>query len=265
MIDRVITLLYHDVIDGGNYDSSGFGGSNPAEYKITSEVFDAHLDAIKSALKGPVINVFDLVERSDSEPPVVFTFDDGGVSSYEHIAPALEKHGWRGCFFVTTDRIGEPSFLNHKQIEELHRRGHAIGSHSCSHPVKMSACSRERMMHEWKDSLAILSEIVGRSVTVASIPGGFYSREIAETALSSGVQMLFTSEPIQRIQWVGDCMIIGRFGVKRGMGSSIPAQFVAGDKLRRLRTYAYWNLKKSAKALVGPLYTSLRTCLLARR
>ena len=53
--------------------------------------------------------------------------------------------------------------------------------------------------------------------------------------------------------------------VKRGDGSMAPIEFVTGNYRRRFGQYAYWNLKKIAKILAGPLYARLRTFLLARR
>ena len=263
---RVITLLYHDVIQGDDPDASGFSGANPAEYKLSVDEFASHLQAINSALSGPVISPEDIDSDSfETTPPVLLSFDDGGVSAYEHIAPMLEANGWRGCFFITTDRIDTPAFVSRDQIIDLYQRGHAIGSHSCSHPKKISECSKEELLDEWQRSLAVLSEILGEKVTVASVPGGFYSRQIAETAAESGIKILFTSEPVQRIVHVDGCAVIGRFSVKRGMGSDVPMEFVQGNRSRRFRQYAYWNIKKAAKAASGPIYPWIRSMYLARK
>ena len=265
MTRRVITLLYHDVLQGDNPDASGFSGANPAEYKLSVDEFASHLQAINSALLGPVIRPDDIDRQSFDTPPVLLSFDDGGVSAYEHIAPMLEANGWRGCFFITTDRIDTPAFVSRDQIKELYQRGHAIGSHSCSHPKKISECSKEELLDEWQRSLAVLAEILGEKVTVASVPGGFYSRQIAETAAESGIKILFTSEPVQRIVYVDGCAVIGRFSVKRGMSAVVPVEFVQGNLSRRLRQYAYWNVKKLAKAASGPIYPWLRSMYLARK
>jgi len=265
MTQRVITLLYHDVINGDDSDMSGFSGANPAEYKLPVDEFASHLQAISGALVGQLISPDDIDAQTFETPPVLLSFDDGGVSSYEQIAPMLESYGWRGCFFITTDRIGTPAFVSRNQIKELHQRGHTIGSHSCSHPKKISECSKEELLDEWQRSLAILSEIIGKQVTVASVPGGFYSRQIAETAAKSGVKILFTSEPVQRIVYVDGCAVIGRFSVKRGVGSIVPVEFVQGNYVRRFRQYAYWNIKKAAKAASGPIYPWIRSMYLARK
>ena len=262
---RAISLLYHDVIVGDNPDVSGFPGSNAAEYKLSRDEFSHHLRAIQAVQRTPVVTVHDLDFANHGPPPILLTFDDGGCSAWEYAAPMLEEYGWRGCFFITTDRIGQPAFLSRHQIRELHSRGHAIGSHSCSHPSKISDCSREQLLDEWQRSLHVLEEILGEPVSIASIPGGFYSREVVETAYTSGVRTMFTSEPIQKIENIGGCVLVGRFSIKRGDPSTLSAEFVQGNRILRFRRYAYWNLKKLAKALAGPVYAWVRTEYLARK
>lgn len=148
MANRAIPLLYHDVIDGDDADSSGFSGTNAAEYKLSVEEFEEHISAIAAVMKNQPVSTLDL-EEMITPPPVLLTFDDGGVSSYEHIAPMLEQQGWRGFFFITTDRINTDAFLSEGQIRELHQRGHVIGSHSCSHPRRISDCTHEQLLDEW--------------------------------------------------------------------------------------------------------------------
>lgn len=265
MTKRAITLVYHDVIKGTDADYSGFSGKNPAEYKITVDEFDKHLNAIEQAVKTDIVNEVNLDDQELADTPVLLSFDDGGVSSYDHIAPMLEQRGWRGVFFVTTDRIDTSAFLTRQQIKELRQRGHVIGSHSCSHPRRISDCTYVQLLDEWGRSLKVLSDITGEAITVASIPGGFYSRQIASAAAQSGVCQLFTSEPMQKIHEVQGCSVLGRYSVKRGDDASVAAELVAGRFNRCMGQYAYWNVKKVAKIVAGPLYARLRTFLLSRR
>lgn len=263
MLSRVITLLYHDVLDGQDPDTSGFSGPNAAEYKLSVDEFRQHLESIKGALKSPVVT--QLSSEETRVPPVMLAFDDGGVSAYEIIAPLLEEYGWRGFFFITTDFINSDAFMTRRQIRDLHDRGHIIGSHSCSHPDKITECTREQLLFEWGESLGTLTGILNKSVDVASIPGGFYSKEVAETAIKCGVKVLFTSEPVQKIQYLNDCAILGRYSVKRGMGKKIPAEYVANNRLRQLGQFSYWNIKKAAKAFTGPVYPWVRDFYLSRK
>lgn len=238
---RAIALEYHDVVDRQDSDGSGFPGAAAASYKLTVESFARHLAVIAA------------------EPErVALTFDDGGVSAIARIAPVLEANGLRGAFFITTDRIGTPGFLTSTQIVDLYRRGHSIGSHSCSHPTRMAACSASDMAHEWGDSIARLTQILGAPVTTASVPGGYFSRAVAEAAAAAGVRMLFTSEPTTRIARYGDCTVIGRYTLRRDDPPEHVAALVAASSTARRLEWLKWNAKKVAKALGGRAYLRLR-------
>ena len=236
--------MYHDVVEPGQWDSSGFSGNAAALYKLERPEFEKHLDAIHS--------------------PALLTFDDGGSSAHSIIAPLLERRGWRGYFFITTDRIDEPGFLTATQIADLGRRGHTIGSHSCSHPPRMSACPPDRMAAEWKDSVEKLQAILGAPVTTASVPGGYYSRAVAEAAAAAGLRTLFTSEPTTRAAEIGGCRILGRYFVQRGMRPEISGEFAALRRWPRYHQALVWKLKKVAKALGGEAYLSFRERALRR-
>jgi peptidoglycan/xylan/chitin deacetylase (PgdA/CDA1 family) len=193
------------------------------------------------------------------------TFDDGGCSAHELVADLLEERGWRGIFFVTTDWIGKSGFLNLMQIRDLHRRGHRIGTHSCSHPARMSYCTREELCQEWNNSVHVLSQIVGGPITLASVPGGFYGRNVAESAVEAGIKTLFTSEPQTSMRVVNGCIILGRYTIQQGVTAATAASIANGEVLPRCRQSLYWNLKKVAKIAGGTQWLRLRQWVLASR
>lgn len=240
-------LMYHDVIESGDYAASGFPGHGAAVYKLDRQDFARHLEAIHEAI---------------GEREVCLTFDDGGVSAHQTVAEMLEQYRWRGYFFVTTDWIGRAEFLGQEQIRELDRRGHVIGSHSCSHPTRMSRIPWDRMLREWNESTAQLAEIVGHPVEIASVPGGYYSRNVALAAAQAGIRTLFTSEPTARAKIVDGCRVIGRYVIQRGMGPEWSGGIAAGRIAPRLRQAAWWKAKQAAKALGGDLYLRLRESIL---
>jgi peptidoglycan/xylan/chitin deacetylase (PgdA/CDA1 family) len=258
-----ITLLYHDIVPAGQDDASGFPGPGAARYKLTPEEFRAHVRAIAAATPAGTITATDLLRHSGNGRGLLLTFDDGGSSALA-IADVLEAQGWRGHFFVTTKRIGTPGFLTAEAVRSLHRRGHVIGSHSHSHPGCISACDPDELLREWRTSGAVLSDLLGEPVTTASVPGGFYSRAVAEAAAGVGVRLLFTSEPTTRTHTVNGCLVAGRYTVYRGMSARAAAALAAGRKTSQVRQALYWNVKKLAKAVAGRAYASLRHRLLAR-
>ena len=241
--------MYHDVVEDGNYSASGFPGPGADRYKLDKLEFAQHLRAIREAV---------------GDFPVVLTFDDGGVSAHERSAAMLEEFGWRGHFFVTTGWIGREGFLTAEQIQELDRRGHVVGSHSVSHPVRMSQLTWEQMVAEWNDSLELLRRILSHPVDCASVPGGYYSRDVARAAAAAGVRTLFTSEPTSRVQIVDGCRVFGRYVVQQGMGPEWSAGLAAGKLVPRMRQALLWKAKQAAKALSGGLYLRAREAILKK-
>ena len=258
-----ITLLYHDVVSPDEADASGFPGGDAARYKIAPAEFRRHGDAIREAVAAPPALATDLL-RPGVSPAWLITFDDGGASALSPTADILEERGGRGNFFVTTDYIGSAGFLGRAQVRELHRRGHLVGSHSCSHPPRMSACTPDRLADEWRRSREVLSELLGEPVLAASVPGGYYSLAVAWAASRAGYQVLFTSEPTARLRVVGGCLVVGRYTFYRGMSAERMAALASGRTLPRLGQTLLWNAKKVAKTAGGDLYVSLRKRLLAR-
>ncbi|MCI0338134.1 MAG: polysaccharide deacetylase family protein [Acidobacteria bacterium] len=261
---RAITLMYHDVVEARGHEASGFPWPDAALYKLEPEQFTAHLDAIAGALCGPPCTVSELTAAS-SQMPVLLTFDDGGVSSYTRIADQLEEHGWRGHFFITAGQIGTSAFVSREQIRDLRRRGHIIGSHSFSHPLRMAQCSWPDLVGEWWMSVGLLSDILGEQVSAASVPGGQYTRKIAEAASMAGIEALFTSEPITKWHKVDGCTVYGRFAIQRWMSPCVAADLVAGKAAPRLRQLIWWNAKKVIKTLGGEYYLKLRNTLTGER
>jgi peptidoglycan/xylan/chitin deacetylase (PgdA/CDA1 family) len=244
-----VTLLYHDVVAAGSYDSSGFPGAGAARYKLTLEEFRDHLAAIAAA-------------GARTSPPV-FTIDDGGSSSMR-IAAELEAYGWLGRFFVTTDQIGSPGFLDPAEIRHLRASGHEIGTHSCSHPPRMSACRGDRLLAEWRVSSQRLAEVLGEPVTSGSVPGGYYSRRVADAAAAADLRLLYTSEPTTADWMVSECRVAGRYTIYRGMSARAVAALVSRYPIGRAAQTAAWQTKKVIKRLAGPAYLRLRAGILDR-
>jgi peptidoglycan/xylan/chitin deacetylase (PgdA/CDA1 family) len=265
---ELISLIYHDAIEGGANESSGFNWPDAALYKLEARVFDEHLGAIANVCERPAV-ISDILTADPRLPrgprEWVITFDDGGVSAYTHIAGRLEELGWRGHFFIATDYIGAKGFMDRAQIRELRRRGHAIGSHSCSHPLRMASCGPRQIEREWSVSVQLLSDLLGERVDLASIPGGQYSRPVAEAAAQAGVRALFTSEPTARRRRIDGCLTLGRYAVQRWTAPLTAAAIASGKIVPRARQALLWHAKKMAKAACGERYLKFRESLARRR
>jgi len=245
---RAVSLLFHDVFVASPRES-GFQSAAADRYKLPAAEFDAQLEGIASGR-----HLY----------PFLITFDDGGVSYHTIVADRLEARGWRGHCFVPTDAIGRRGFLDRAQLRKLDARGHVIGSHSASHPARLSACSLERIRHEWSWSRRLLEDLLGHAVVAASVPGGYYSRRVALAAREAGLQVLFTSEPATGVQDVCGLRILGRFTIRRGHPPDAARRLVSPAPWTRLGAWTSWNAKALVKPVLGSSYMRVADWILAR-
>ncbi len=244
---HAVSLLFHDVYVEDPHES-GFRSAAADRYKLPLADFDAQLAGL-----------------ARNPHPFRITVDDGGVSYYSLIADRLEAHGWRGHCFVTTAMIGQPGFLSAGQIRELDRRGHVVGSHSVSHPPRFNACTAGQMRREWCDSRAALEDLLGHEVKVASLPGGYYSRAVADAAGDAGLTVLFNSEPTTAVRTVAGLQVAGRYTIRRGDEGDTARRLVQPTPWTRCAAWAAWNAKAPFKPLLGGSYVRVADWILGAR
>jgi peptidoglycan/xylan/chitin deacetylase (PgdA/CDA1 family) len=243
---KTAALMYHDIVPGRHYETSGFQDPAANRYKLDAEEFRRHLrEMARQSLQPSKVH-------TGAGRSLLLTFDDGG-SAAMRAAEMLGEFGWPAHFFVTTDRIGTGSFLSPAEIRDLAQMGHVIGSHSCSHPQRFSRCPEDTIHREWRDSVARLADILGSGVDTASVPGGYYSRGVGVAAVAAGIRFLFTSEPVTSVGEVEGCKIVGRFCIRPGFTPEWVGAVAAGRAWPRLESYLFWNGKKLVKRVIEVL------------
>lgn len=248
---KTIVLLYHDVVPSAERDTAGIPGPLAARYKLEPPAFSDHLDAI--ARTGRSVGLV----LQQPEPEVILTFDDGG-SSATVAAAALEARGWRGAFFVTTSRIGSPGFVGEADIRALVTRGHAVGSHSHSHPTYMGRLSAGEIRQEWRESRAVLGNILGEPPELASVPGGFLSRDVVGEAAAAGYRALMTSEPRPGHRLHDGLALYGRYAIWSTTPADQAAAYASGARAARARLWLEWKAKDVVKRGHPDVYQRLR-------
>jgi peptidoglycan/xylan/chitin deacetylase (PgdA/CDA1 family) len=257
-----VSLLFHDVYERDPCES-GFCSPAADRYKLSVGEFEEQIEGLWSLVSG-LWSSDDQRLKTKDQRPFVITVDDGGVSYYTQVADRLEARGWRGHCFVTTDCIGRRGFLAAAQIRELDARGHVIGSHTASHPYRFHTCAPDRMRREWAGSRARLEDLLGHEVTVASVPGGFFSRAVARMAEEAGIRMLYTSEPVTSPWREGACALGGRFTLRAGCAADAAAKLVGRSPWARRREWASWNVKGFVKPVLGRSYVRIADWVSAR-
>ena len=250
---KVAALMYHDIVEPGRSDASGFGGAAAAHYKLEYANFEQHLEAMGTS----GLRFGSITEPSTDALSHVLTFDDGGCSAVR-IAEALTHHGMTGHFFITTSRIGQLGFVTEADLRHLRALGHRVGSHSHTHPADMSRLRPDALEAEWQQSVSRLQQVLGESISVASVPGGFYTQDVAHSAARSGIRYLFTSEPTTQVQQIAGVTVIGRYALLRNTPSLTAIALLRGDANARERQWLSWNLKKPLKRWARPVYSHVR-------
>jgi peptidoglycan/xylan/chitin deacetylase (PgdA/CDA1 family) len=231
-------------------------------YTLSRREFAGHLKAIQRRSEDSRVAIVSM-DSSPGTRDILITFDDGAAGGYQCAAPELEKLGWRGHFFVVTDWIGREGYFSRNDIVDLHNRGHVIGSHTCSHPERMSQLNWGELMREWGVSCSVLSDILGVPITTASVANGYSSRQVELTAEACGIRHLFTSKPTARIVVRGGIQVLGRYSIQATTPAEVAAAIAAGAVLPRLKQAAFWTIKDAVKSVAGSNYLALRARLLS--
>ena len=259
MTRRAFSLSYHDVVTKGDFETSGNRRAGAEIYKLDRDVFQSHMAAIAGS------QVRACTEPWGTGVPVFLTFDDGGASAL-WIADDLERRGWRGHFFIVTDWMGKAGFAGKGEIRELSDRGHVVGTHSRSHPDRISVLGTEQIRREWSASAGILSDIIGSAVRVASVPGGFYSGDVGRQAVETGLDFIFTSQPVSATAQLNGGLVLGRYSVQRGTTmASVRSYCGLAGPLARWEQALMWKVKGFAKTAGGESYLKMRRMLLSQR
>jgi peptidoglycan/xylan/chitin deacetylase (PgdA/CDA1 family) len=250
-------LIYHDVVDS-DPDESGFTGAGPARYKLARSAFTDHLDAIAAVTAAPPVS---LAAPRANGASWALTFDDGGASALV-VGELLAQRGWVAHFFVTTGRVGTRGFLDAAGVRALAEMGHVIGSHSHTHPARMSALPPQRLLAEWRESGERIADLVGAPALIGSVPGGYYAPAVARAAAAAGLRVLCTSEPRQELGTVDGCTVLGRYAVLNATPARTAAALAAGRRLPRWRRRGAWAARGVVKRAAGDAYPRVRARVL---
>jgi peptidoglycan/xylan/chitin deacetylase (PgdA/CDA1 family) len=249
-------LMYHGVHAGPETE----GHFDPV-YSVDPRVFEAHL----MALQGLGLHSARLRDLGGiaAAKPVVITFDDGDVSNYEVALPLLQQYGMVAEFFVVSDRVGRPGWLNADQIRALAEAGMGIQSHARSHRY-LSDLSAPDLERELGDSRHRLSLVSGQPVEALSLPGGRGGARELEAARAAGYRHVLGSRPALNHHLDGP-QCLDRIAITRGLPL---AEF--RDLLQwrgaapRVARFRYEALRLPKRVLGNALYQRVRELVVPR-
>jgi peptidoglycan/xylan/chitin deacetylase (PgdA/CDA1 family) len=201
---KVIVLMYHRITEGeaGNlYERSVANLEKDFKYLADNK--------IKVLTFSDLNGIVTSGEMPDGNSAII-TFDDGDHSWYTLVRPLLLKYKLKATFFLWTEMIGQNSFLNWQEVEDMGNYvlpggGHPFifGSHTCSHAY----LSRSRdgfaddeeynafLDYQMGESKLQIEKHTPGSVTILSLPygDGAGDPEIISAARRNGYKFIRTS------------------------------------------------------------------------
>jgi|SaaInlStandDraft_4_1057021.scaffolds.fasta_scaffold01327_9 peptidoglycan/xylan/chitin deacetylase (PgdA/CDA1 family) len=260
-MNKAISLCYHDIFDK-DPNVSGIKGTGANIYKIQQEKFQRQIKLLNTFTDLDVVSILDLNFSVKCNNKVMLTFDDGGISAYTKIFPILENAGMIGHFFIIGDRIGKKGFVSESHLREMRSHGHIIGTHSFSHPSRISSLSSNKIKDEWENGIQVLEDILSEKILVASIPNGYNSKLVMECASNAGISHIFTSDPTIKIKKNKNCSIIGRYPIQKQHDEDYVTSIVNRKFPIIARHAVEWRIKSIIRSVGGDAYLKVRKKLL---
>ncbi len=117
---------------------------------------------------------------------LAITFDDGPHDFTNHILEVLEKHNVSATFFC----IGTHAEKHPEMVQNMIAKGHTVGSHSYSHPVKWGTLSEKKVAEEITKGAETINKISGHKSLLFRPPFGVTNPRIARALNNTNLKVI---------------------------------------------------------------------------
>lgn len=208
-------LLYHHIANKTPQDP----------YYVSPEVFAEQMKWLKDNNYNVISSdkLYDVIVNDGTLPekPVVITFDDSLLDTYQNAYPVLKYYKYPATFFVKMNNISDKA-LSWQKILEMSDNGMTIGSHTVNHDA-LTALDNETLLKELTDSKKTIEEHIGKEVNFLAYPGGAYDNRVITASKKAGYKMAFVTRHlvVQKIINENDLYQIPRIHIDDEMPSFI--------------------------------------------
>jgi len=202
---KIIVLMYHRIVNGqatNLYERSVDDFEGDLRYLQQNKI-----NVISFNDLGSIITAGKMPQGNSA----IITFDDGDHSWYTLVKPLLLEYKMNATFFLWTNMIGQNSFIQWNEVEEMShyytREGQRLfvfGSHTWSHTYLLQRKSEFSTMTEYiafldyelgESKKLIESHTPGQVITLSLPYGdGFEDPDIIAAAQRNGYKFVRTSK-----------------------------------------------------------------------
>jgi len=151
----------------------------------------------------------DMVGGSNGRPksvdkPLLITFDDGYLDTYDNAFPALKDFGFTAIVFAVADftrrtnwwdtpkHISEAPLMEPQHMIEMGKHGIEFGSHGWNHR-SLPLLSNDELEIELRRSKRMMEDVLGQQVPSFAYPYGELNERVKVATISSGYTCAFAS------------------------------------------------------------------------
>ncbi|KAA9339734.1 polysaccharide deacetylase family protein [Hymenobacter busanensis] len=186
---QVPILCYHQIRDWRAKDSK-----NAKDYIVPVDAFKKHIQMLADSGYHTVLpdQLYAYLTTGAPLPskPVMLTFDDTDLDQFTIAKPEMDKHGFKGVFFVMTVSLGRPNYMSKAQVKQLSDEGHVIGSHTWDHHNV-----KKYQGKDWETQIEkptkTLEEITGKDIKYFAYPFGLWNPEAIPQLKQRGMVAAF--------------------------------------------------------------------------
>lgn len=172
---QVPILCYHQIRDYRASDSK-----TARDYIVPVSSFSEQMQSLADSGYHTILpdQLYDYLTTGTPLPskPVMITFDDTREDQYSAALPELNKHGFKGVFFIMTVALNKPGYMSREQVKQLADSGHTVGSHTYDHKNVKTYTSDDWVEQIQKPSQQ-LQTITGKPVEYFAFPFGLWNKE----------------------------------------------------------------------------------------
>lgn len=186
---QVPVLCYHDLKNWRPNERQSM-----KEYIVPVAAFKEQMQSLKDSGYQTITpdDYYNYLTRGATLPakPIILSFDDGDLEQFTVGYPELEKHGFKGVFFIMTIATGKKNYMSSEMLKELSDNGHVIGSHTWDHH-NVKGYTAEDYNVQFAGSKQKLESITGKPVEHFAYPFGVWNEAALPALQERGYKSAF--------------------------------------------------------------------------
>jgi peptidoglycan/xylan/chitin deacetylase (PgdA/CDA1 family) len=133
----------------------------------------------------------------------MITYDDTDLDQFTIGKTEMDKHGFKGVFFIMTISIGKPRYMSKEQIKQLSDEGNVVASHTWRHDLvekylntpHIDLDTKNIVNNDWDLQLVEtrknLENIIGKEIHYFAYPFGVWKHDGIPEIQKRGIRMAF--------------------------------------------------------------------------